>query len=122
MKAFGVSIALLLLLSGAITCNYFYINRTADQLESALDTIPDIGDPRCLDAAQELLRDWEERVDWVGLSVSYPIVDRVSEQTVTLVACAECGDLYGFRTAMALLRDAVSDMRRLEKISLGNLF
>lgn len=122
MKAFFVSIVLLILLLGAITCNYCYINRTADRLEAALDAIPDVGNAGCAEAARGFLADWEESVDLIGLSVSYPIVDRVSEQAVTLVACAECGDLYGFRTALALLRDAVGDMRRLEKFSLGNLF
>ncbi len=122
MKAFWISIALLVLLLGAIICNFCFINRVATRLEQALDAIPDIGDPSCAPAARAFLEDWEDSVDLVGLSVSYPVVDRVSEQAVTLVACAECGDLYGFRTALALLRDAVGDMRRLEKFSLGNLF
>lgn len=122
MKAFWISIALLILLVSAIICNFFFINRVANRLERALDAIPDVGDPSCASAAQAFLADWEESVELVGLSVSYPIVDRVSEQAVTLVACAECQDLYGFRTALALLRDAVGDMRRLEKFSLGNLF
>ena len=121
MKAFWISIALLLLLSGAVVYNYRYVNETAARMESALRTMPDIGDDNCAEAARSLLAYWESQVDWVGLSVSYPIVDRVSEQAVTLVACAECQDLYGFRTALALLRDAVDDMQRLEKFSIGNL-
>lgn len=122
MKAFWISIALLVLLVITIVCNFCFINRVATRLEQALDTMPDAGDPRCAEAARAFLSNWESAVDVVGLSVSYPTVDRVSEQAITLVACAECGDLYGFRTALALLRDAVGDMRRLEKFSIGNLF
>ena len=122
MKAFWISIALFTLLLGAIVCNYCFINRVASRLERALDAMPDVHSASCAEATRAFLAEWEKSVDLVGLSVSYPIVDRVSEQAITLVACAECGDLYGYRTALALLRDAVGDMRRLEKFSLENLF
>ena len=122
MKSFWISLVLLAGLVTAITVNYFYINRVANEMETQLDALVDIGNETCAEESRAILDYWEARVDLVGLSVSYPIVDRVSEQTVTLVACAECGDLYGFRTALALLRDAVGDMRRLEKFSIGNLF
>jgi hypothetical protein len=122
MRAFWISIVLLFVLLGAIVCNYCFINRVANRLEQALDAMPDIESTDCAEATRAFLADWEESIDLVGLSVSYPIVDRVSEQAITLVACAECGDLYGYRTALALLRDALGDMRRLEKFSLGNLF
>ena len=122
MKVFWLSIVLLFLLLGAIVCNYCFINRVADRLEGALDAMPDVGSADCVEATRAFLSEWEDSVDVIGLSVSYPIVDRVSEQAITLVACAECGDLYGFRTALALLRDAVGDMRRLEQFSLENLF
>ena len=38
-----------------------------------------------------------------------------------LSACAACGDLFGYRSALALLQDAIGDVRRLEKISIENL-
>ena len=57
---------------------------------------------------------WEKEVGWVSLSVSFPVFDRVSEQVALLHAAAVCGDLYGYRAAIALLYDAVDDMRRLE--------
>lgn len=88
---------------------------------SMLDALPDAEDEASPTAAREIVDFWEARADYVALSVSYNVTDRVSEQAVTLAACAACGDRHGYRTALALLRDAVGDMRRLEQFSIENL-
>ena len=121
MRAFLISVVLLIALVSCVAINNVYINRVADDLLSRLESLPDVGASDCTVRANELLAAGEEQVEWVRLSVGYTVVDRVCEQTATLVACAECGDLYGFRTALALLRDAVGDMRRLEVLSISNI-
>lgn len=122
MRAFWIAVALLFGLIVGIWGNYHYINSVANELDARLDALPDISSPDCNSEARALLSYWEEQMDFVGLSVSYPVVDRLNEQAVALLAATECGDLYGYRSALALLRDAVGDMRRLEKFSIGNLF
>ena len=122
MKSFWISIILLIAMLIGVSINYVYINGVADELNARLDAIPAIGDPACLASAQTLQTYWEAETDKINLSVCYTIADRVSEQAATLVACAACKDFYGFQTALALLRDAVGDMRRLERFSVGNLF
>ena len=121
MKSFWISMILLTAMLVGIGINYAYINKTADELCDMLDALPDVRDPSCAEAAAELRDHWEEIVGVVNLSVGYNIVDRVSEQAATLAACAACGDFYGYHTALALLRDAVGDMRRLEGFSIKNL-
>ena len=121
MKSFIITTVLLLALIGTVAVNHIYIKEVFDTVEVALDTLPDVGALDCIDKAVALQGYWEEQVDLVSLSVSYTIVDRICEQAATLVACAECGDLYGYRTALALLRDAVGDMMRFESPSFGAL-
>ena len=86
-----------------------------------LDSLPDIQDENCLSQTQELLDYWNKQADFVDLSVSYTMVDRVTEQASLLVASAECGDLYGFHAALTLLRDAIGDMRRFDELSWGSI-
>ena len=121
MKSFWIAMLLLGVTLVGIGINYIYINEVSDTLYQRIETIPSIDDPTCINAAKELCSYWESHVDTVGLSVGYTVVDRVSEQSVALAACAACKDFYGFQTALALLRDAIGDMRRLEQFSIGNL-
>ena len=121
MKSFAISILLTVLMLSGIVWNAIYINNVADRMNEMLSALPDVGNDDCSGAAQEIADYWEKNSLYVGLSVSYTVADRVSEQAATLCACAECNDLFGYRTALALLRDAVGDMRRLEQFSLENL-
>ena len=122
MKSFWISILLLIAALVGVGINCTYIHRVSNELYTRLDGIPSVYDPACSAACEELQIFWDQEVDLVSLSVGYSTVDRVSEQIVTLASCAGCRDLYGFQTALALLRDAVGDMRRLERFSVGNLF
>ena len=121
MKVFIASLILLGILLLCIGVNYIYINEVFGKMTVLLEEVPEIGSEGCVDAAARLLAYWEPRADIVCLSVPYNAVDRVSEQAALLLSCAECGDIYGFCNARTLLRDAISDMRRLEAFTLGNL-
>ena len=122
MRALILVISLIMLLTGALTVNYIYINDVSQRLLDAIDALPPPEDEDCTEALHALIDYWESHIDTVSLSVSYLISDRVSEQALTLSACAASGNRDGYFTALALLRDAVNDMRRLERFSIGNLF
>ena len=121
MKSFAISLLLTVLMLGGIAWNAIYVNRIANEMNTMLTELPDIGDEECLGKVQEIWDYWERNTPYVGLSVGYTVVDRISEQAATLTACASCGDLFGFRTALVLLKDAIGDMRRLEQFSIENL-
>lgn len=114
MKSFLAAVILLALMLGGIIFNSIYINNVVSGIETRLDALPDLGEPGCEDQTAGIVQAWEKEVGWVSLSVSFPVFDRVSEQVALLHAAAVCGDLYGYRAAIALLYDAVDDMRRLE--------
>ena len=121
MKSFLITTLLLLMLITGVAVNHVYIKEVYEKMNTALDALPDADTKSCLEAAIALQGYWEAQVDCVSLSVSYAVVDRICEYAATLVACAECGDVYGYRTALALLRDSLGDMMRFEKPSLGTL-
>ena len=121
MKVFAVSVVLLLGMLLGIAGNYIYINEVSSSLNTRLDALPNVGEAGCTEGVRDLLSYWERHAPTVGLSVAFPIVDRVSEQIAILLACAQCGDSYGFYTARALLQDAIGDLHRLEAFSVANL-
>ena len=122
MKGLLIVLIPLFLLLGGITANYIYINEVSDQLLTEINAIPAPDQPDCIAKTAALVDAWEKEMDTVSLSVSYTITDRISEHAATLHACASCGDRYGFYTSLALLREAIGDMRRLECFSVRNLF
>ena len=122
MKSLLVLLLLSLLLVTVTVGNYIYINDVSDRLLSKIQAIPAPNADDCSVRVAELIDFWEQTIDLVCLSVSYTVADRISEHAATLFACAECGDRYGFYSALALLRDAVGDLRRLESVSAGSLF
>lgn len=121
MKSLLATLILFALMLGGIALNYRHINRVCDEMVTQIKTLPDVGQDGCLAAAHALNDYWLSHSDTIEFSSGYAAVDRVSEQATTLLACASCGDLYGYRTALALLLDAVEDLRRPELLSLGTM-
>ena len=121
MKVMIVVLTLLALLVTGTVCNYIYINEVCDRCLDYLDAIPEIDDAACGQQIDALIEYWENESDTVSLSVSYTVTDRMSEHAAVLSAAAACGDRYGFYTALVLVRDAIGDLRRFERFSIGNL-
>ena len=118
MKTFAVSLVLLALVVGCVVANHIYINKVANELVARLDAVPSPDDDACVEQAQRLMEYWDRHKTLVGLSVAVPITDRLTEQATLLLSCAQAGDLYGFYSALTLLRDAIEDVARLEKLSI----
>ena len=121
MRSLVISLILLCLMLICIVWNYIYINDVFASFTAALDAIPSIESDACVAACERLRDEWKKHTDTVGLSGCFNILDRVSEQSELLLTCASSGDRFGFESARVLLRDALEDMRRLERLSIGNL-
>jgi len=122
MKSLIILLILTLLLILSTAGNYLYINEVSDRLLSKIEAIPPPNEEGCRLRIDELIDYWEGKLDTVCLSVSYSVADRISEHAAALSAYAFSGDRHGFYYALALLRDAVGDLRRLESLSIGSLF
>lgn len=116
MKSFFISLLLAVLMLGGVAWNCIYVNKVGTRIRESTEQIPPPTDAACLPLALDLEKQWKKDALRVHISVNHTIVDRIGEQTSTMVACARSGDLYGFCTARALLLDAVEDMQRLESI------
>lgn len=121
MKSFVITLLLLATMLLGIVFNSLYINNVVTRMLEMLDALPDPDHPECAEQARALLEFWDAHLCPVELSVNYLIADRVTEQACLLVAAAEAGDVYGYAAARTLLQDAVRDLGRLEKLSMGSI-
>ena len=122
MRSLIVTIILASVMLLGATANFVYVNRVSDAMNEFVDAIPNVGDPLCVEKTTALCQIWEENAPLIGLSVGFQTIDKLSEHCYTLRSCAEVGDVYGYYTALALLKDSIDDVRRLEQFSIENLF
>ena len=122
MRSLIATVVLLLVMLLATAANFVYVNTVADKLEEMVDKLPKDVREANVDEIQQLCDEWEKHAPFIGLTVGFLTVDKLTEQTHTLLACAESGDVFGYHTALTILKDAVDDMHRLEQFSVENLF
>ena len=122
MKSLIATVILFCVMVLAATANFIYVNRLADAMEELADAMPSPDEPMCVEKADELCQKWEKHAPIVGLTVGFLTVDKLSEHCETLRSCAEVGDVYGYYSTLALLKDSIDDVRRLEKFEIENLF
>ena len=122
MRSLIATIVLCCVMFLAATANFIYVNYIADAMTELVDALPSIDEPLCVEKADELCKKWEKNAPFVGLTVGFLTVDKLLEHCQTLLSCARVGDVYGYYTALTLLRDSIDDVRRLEKFSVENLF
>lgn len=121
MRSLVATLILFCLLITGVTVNARQVKHVSTALSARIEALPDADAADCADAVRDLNDYWLTHVEWLEFSAGYTIVDRITEQAATLLACAECGDLYGYRTALALLLDAVEDLARTEQLTVGTV-
>lgn len=122
MRSLIATVVLCCLLLLAATANFIYVNHIADEMTDLAAALPSINDPACVEKTEELYKKWEKEAPIVGLTVGFLTVDKLSEYCQTLHSCAKVGDVYGYYSTLTLLKDSIDDVRRLEKLSIENLF
>ena len=122
MRSLIATILLLVLMLLGAAANFIYVNRVADEMVELIDTIPDVGEPLCVEKIDALCKKWEKNAPIVGLTVGFLTVDKLSEHCQTLLSCAKVGDVYGYYSTLSLLKDSIDDVRRLEQFEIENLF
>lgn len=106
----------------AATANYIYVNHLANEMTEMATSLPSVHDEACVEQIDAMCEKWEKNAPFVGLTVGFLTVDKLSEYCQALRSCAEVGDVYGYHSTLTLLQDSIDDVRRLEQFSIENLF
>ena len=120
MKVFWISLTLFFLLLTAIFWNIHYIHENEQYLTELVTSLEEVeGREEKLD---ELESFWEKHRDFFGLSVSFREIDHFGEVLVELRWAHDFSLEAEFQKYRAMLLDAIEEITRNEKISLGNIF
>ena len=105
-----------------VTVNAVFVGNTVEALTERAEALPDTPDPTVTPDEIASIREFlTSREALLGLSVSYAVIDKVTETLYGLEAAAEAGDVYQYRESLALLMDLVEDIGRLERMEIKNL-
>ena len=121
MRAFLVSLLLFSVMLGAIVANFSYINKLTDHLMQKIDLLS-FSEP---EKTQGLLTEIRERFDKerkiILLSISYTTVNKISDAIDSTIAYLDARDESGFENAKAILKNAMRDLSRLDRLSPDNI-
>ncbi len=112
---------LLCLIVCAVAANAAFVRGSAAALTAradALPAVPDTDTARLLDTLATLFARYESGL---SLSVSFPVLDRVREQIAAVRAYAAAGSSADYAAALAVLREALRDLDRLERFPARNV-
>ncbi len=123
MRVCIAATVVLLVIVALVAGNAVYVRHTTDALLDELAALPTTPDPTSTPAdIAHLQKQLEKHIPWLGLSVSYTVMDRALEALISLEAHARVGDTWQYASTLAVLHDLISDLARLEKFSAENLW
>ena len=120
MRTLITVLSVFLLLCIAMTVNFRYINKTADELTELANSLS-VDDGDCLEKIDEIKKRWEKSSTIFSLSVGFKEIDYLKEALISLESSAEYGDKLEFERYRVLLIDAIDGVRRLERFSVMNI-
>lgn len=105
-----------------VVINAIFVGNTVEELTARVKDLPDTSDPVATPEEVASIREFlTSKESLLELSVSYAVIDKVTETLYVLEAAAEAGDVYQYRESLALLMDQVEDIGRLERMEIKNL-
>ena len=122
MKGFYFALALLLAVGLSVTINAEFVKDTEAALSSAAEAFADIPTEETVSQIQNLRKEFEKAQKKLSFSVNFYALDRVGELLASLEAYARSGDVSGYASTYEMLRDALKDLSRLERVSWETLF
>ena len=120
MKVFWVSLVLFLVLLAGIFWNAHYVRESTEHLTDLAEELKE--SEKREDTLSGLEEFWEKNKNLFGLSVGFRELDHFGEVLVELRWAHDHGLEAEFQKYRALLLDAIEEIERNERISVGNIF
>lgn len=120
MRAVIISIALLIVVVTGTLVNLVFVNSRIDEMKCLAESICDDKKLRS-ENITELYELWERSYDLLSFSTSLREIDRATENLLTLQAACESDNEWAIKQSCVLFCNALDDIARYEKFSLGSI-
>ena len=122
MKGCIIAGVMLILVLAAVVLNAVYVRNTVEALLTAAEALPSVPHPTDTPLQITALRqDLEKHAPFLGITIPYNTIDRVSEALLALEAAAGAQDLQQYTLTRAVLTDLIREIGRTETVSMDNI-
>lgn len=117
MKIFFISLVIFGVMSGVIIFNSMYINEVAAELEELAAAVTAEGD-----GTSELEDFWDRNMKKVEFSVNHTLVNAIGIRIKNIRHFADVGETKSLGREVMLLCEDLKELKRLDEISVHNIF
>lgn len=117
MKIFFISLVIFGVMSGVIVFNSIYINEITNRLDELAKAVTAEGD-----GISELEAFWDRNMKKVEFSVNHTLVNAIGIRIKNIRHFADAGEASSLGREIMLLREDLKELKRLDKISVHNIF
>lgn len=121
MRALRISLVLFAVLIALIAVGTWYGCCVCEDMQEAIDALPDTPDDRAAEQAAALRDEWRERTPWLRPILNRTVVRTMSDLVSDLAIYADpaVDALPEYRSTKQKLLGAIDEMRRAEKATFG---
>ena len=121
MRALRISLVLFAVLIALIAVGTWYGRYVCEDMQQAIDALPDTPDDRAVVQAAALRDEWQERTPWLRPILNRTVVRTMSDLVSDLAIYADpaVDALPEYRSTKQKLLGAIDEMRRAEKATFG---
>ena len=119
MRTFVATIFIFIFTCSVIIVNNRYVTSCASYISECVSDESFSKSPE--NSVKRLETFWEKNHPFVGLSVGFKELDRMSDLIIDLKICTELGDTSEATRLRMLIIDSADDISRLEKFDIENL-
>ncbi len=122
MKDFIISIILFSLLITIIICNSVYIKKEVNILSDAVRSVPSVDSPDCQLFINSLRSKWHDFKKIARLSLNYSEINKMDCLIEEMNCHLETKNDNDFEHAKVVMLNLLSEIVRLEKVSIDGIF
>ncbi len=121
MRALWISLVIFGLMIVLIAVGTWYGRYVCEDMQQAIDALPDTPDDRAAAQAAELRDEWRERTPWLRPILNRTVVRTMSDLVSDFAIYADpaIDALPEYRSTKQKLLGAIDEMRRAEKATFG---
>ena len=121
MKGFIAAIITLCLLTGGITWNGIWINRTLTDLSDTVEVVEKCEEKQRVQLCSELWKKWKDNRALLSITISHSEIEGIDSKIVSIAAFAKNKEAADFESTLSQLKEELEYLHLSESFTLEGI-